>query len=135
LVDTLHKHSAFLRFCVVGGFGYMINLAGYTLALRAGCNYGVAATLAFVTAASSNYALNRRWTFGSRDARVWREYGRTIAAGVWIWSSNLLFLTALVSLGVEKVAAQAGVVALLAPASYVVNRTWCFRKTTAPLFP
>jgi len=44
----------FLRFCLVGASGYAVNLAVYSAVLTAGVHYQIAATMAFVVAASSN---------------------------------------------------------------------------------
>ena len=58
------------KFCVVGVVGYGVNLAVYTALLHAGLHYLLAATGSFLVAVSSNYALNRLWTFRDRRAGV-----------------------------------------------------------------
>src|SRR4029079_18734319 len=55
-----------VRFCVVGASGYVINLAVYAALLAPGVHYPAAAAGSFLVAASSNYALNRQWTFDAK---------------------------------------------------------------------
>ena len=54
-----------IRFGLVGATGYVVNVAVYSTGLRAGIDYRLAATVSFLVAASSNYVLNRTWTFGT----------------------------------------------------------------------
>ena len=60
-----------LRFCVVGASGYVVNLAVYTLLLKAGdVHYLLAGDGSFLVAVTSNYTWNRLWTFrGERGPR------------------------------------------------------------------
>ena len=69
----------FLRFCLVGASGYAVNLAVYSALLSSGVHYQVAATGAFLVAASSNYVWNRVWTFGARQARILGQSARALA--------------------------------------------------------
>lgn len=64
-----------LKFCVVGGSGVFVDF-GVTYVCKEWLkiNKYVANSLGFVAAATSNYFLNRWWTFGSKDPRVARQY-------------------------------------------------------------
>ena len=58
-----------IRFCVVGASGYVVNLAVYTLLLKAGdVHYLLAATGSFLVAVTSNYTWNRLWTSAASAA-------------------------------------------------------------------
>ena len=54
-----------LRYCVVGGTGYVVNLVAFLLLDRS-ISYTLAFELAFVLAATSNFVWNRIWTFQVR---------------------------------------------------------------------
>ena len=64
-----------VKFCVVGFSGTILDfsLTGL-LKEKLQFNKYVANSCGFVTAASSNYFLNRIWTFGSHNERIHQEY-------------------------------------------------------------
>jgi putative flippase GtrA len=65
----------FLRFCVVGVVGLLVDLAVlYATAWALGW-YG-ARVLSFTAAATATWALNRRFTFQADTASVWQQYLR-----------------------------------------------------------
>ena len=65
----------FLKFGVVGASGFVIH-GGLLFLLRdvVGINQFVANIIGFVAAATSNYFLNRIWTFHSSEKQVGVEY-------------------------------------------------------------
>jgi putative flippase GtrA len=116
----------FLRFCLVGASGYAVNLAVYSALLTVGLHYQVAATVAFVVAASSNYVWNRVWTFGSRQARILGQSLRALIVSALSLGANQLFLVALVAAGAGHLPAQAVAIVLVTPFSFVANKLWAF---------
>ncbi len=121
------RHAAFARYCAVGASGYVINSALFWLLDRA-APYPVAFALAFVAAASTNFALNRAWTFRAGGGRVSPQYVRFLAVSLVALAADLLVLTTLVEgAGVPKMAAAAVAIAAATPASFAGNRLWTFR--------
>ncbi len=56
------------KFGLVGGSGYVINLAVFALAVEVfGVHHLTAALLAFCVAVTSNFHWNRHWTFAATD--------------------------------------------------------------------
>jgi putative flippase GtrA len=119
-----------VRFCVVGASGYVVNLAVYTLLLRgAGLHYLAAATGSFLVAVTSNYTWNRLWTFRGDRGHVAYQGLRFLVVSTIALCANLLALQLLVSLGVEKVLAQAIAIMLVTPWNFVGNKLWSFRRS------
>ena len=116
----------FLRFCLVGASGYAVNLAVYSALLTGGVHYQVAATFAFLVAASSNYCWNRLWTFGARQARILGQSARALAVSGLSLGANQLFLVVLVAAGADHLAAQAAAILLVTPFSFAANKLWAF---------
>ena len=86
----------FSRYCAVGGSGYVVNAAIFWVAARA-LPYPVAFALAFVVAATSNFCLNRRWTFAAtRHRRASTQFGRFLTVSVAALVSDLAVLSLLV---------------------------------------
>lgn len=65
----------FLKFCLVGFSGMIIDFgATWLLKEKARINKYLANSTGFILAATSNYLLNRFWTFHSSNSRVATEY-------------------------------------------------------------
>lgn len=65
----------FVKFCVVGASGVIVDF-GLTFLCKEklGFNKYVANSIGFLAAASSNYLLNRWWTFESSNPNISMEY-------------------------------------------------------------
>ena len=65
----------FIKFCVVGGTGVVVDF-GITFLFKEKLklNKYIANSLGFMAAASTNYLLNRWWTFRSQDPEVAQQY-------------------------------------------------------------
>jgi putative flippase GtrA len=115
------------KFCVVGGIGYVINLAVYTVLLHAGLHYLVAATCSFLVAVTSNYFVNRHWTFHDRRAHVGVQGFQFLVVSAASLGANLLVLHVLISFGAGKLVGQAIAIILVTPLNFLGNRLWSFR--------
>jgi putative flippase GtrA len=74
MVDSL-LISKFLKFCVVGASGMLIDFGiTWLLKERIKVNKYVANSTGFILAATSNYILNRIWTFQSHDPQIASQY-------------------------------------------------------------
>jgi putative flippase GtrA len=117
------------KFCTVGAVGYVVNLAVYTLLLRgAGWHYVPAAAASFVVAVTNNYTWNRLWTFRRERGHVAYQGIRFAIVSTSALGANLLFLTALVAVGVPKIPAQAVAIVLVTPLNFAGNKLWSFRR-------
>lgn len=65
----------FIKFCVVGGTGVVVDFSiTFLCKEKLKLNKYIANSLGFMAAASTNYLLNRWWTFHSRDPQVAQQY-------------------------------------------------------------
>jgi len=88
----------FLKFAVVGLSGVFVDFS-MTYFLREKCKVQkyVANSIGFTLAASTNYFLNRIWTFQSHNSHVLDEYGRFLFVSILGLAINNLILGLLVS--------------------------------------
>jgi putative flippase GtrA len=120
-----------VRFGVVGGTGFVVNVGVYALCVHAlGIDYRVAFVLAWGVAVTNNFLLNRHWTFdaaaGSMRFQAVRFFVVSLVAAVF----GFLLLTLLVeSVGVAKVPAEALAVAASTPLNFLGNKLWSFRAS------
>lgn len=117
-----------LKFGLVGGSGYLINLAVFAvLAGNLGIHHTVAAVGAFAVAVTNNFLWNRNWTFGPGDGPASFQAARFFAVSLASLVLNLVVLEALVaSDSVGELAAQAIAVAVAMPFNFLGNKLWTF---------
>ena len=117
-----------LKFGIVGGSGYLINLAVFAvLAGSLDVHHTIAAIGAFCVAVTSNFLWNRYWTFGAGDAPAGFQAARFFAVSLAALVLNLAVLEALVAGGtVGELAAQAIAVAVAMPFNFLGNKLWTF---------
>jgi dolichol-phosphate mannosyltransferase len=118
------------RFCVVGASGYVVNLAVYTLLLKAaGLHYLLAATCSFLVAVTNNYTWNRLWTFRGQRGHFAYQGLRFLIVSTVALAANLVILRLLVEeLDLAKVLAQAIAIVLVTPLNFVGNKLWSFGR-------
>ena len=115
------------KFCVVGGIGYVVNLAVFTLLLHE-LHYLLAATCSFVVAATGNYFLNRHWTFHDRRGHVGVQGLQFLIVSAVALAANLLVLRLLHNqAGIGTKPAQAIAIIVATPLNFLGNRLWSFR--------
>lgn len=117
-----------IRFGMVGGVGFAVNLVVYTLAVHAlGVDYRAASVIAWLVAVINNFILNRHWTFDARHDRAHYQAIRFLVVSLVAEGFSLLLLTLLVGGGMDKVAAQALAVGGSMPLNFLGNKLWSFR--------
>jgi putative flippase GtrA len=118
-----------VRFGLVGGVGFIVNLAVYALFVHPlSTDYHVAAVAAWLVAVLNNFVLNRHWTFDARDGVARFQAIRFLMVSLVAFGVSLLILTALVEGGgLSKVLAQAIAVAASTPLNFLGNKLWSFR--------
>ena len=118
-----------VRFGIVGGVGFVVNLAVYTLCVHAlGIDYHVAAVVAWLVAVLNNFVLNRHWTFDARGGRARFQAVRFLLISLMALGFSLVLLSLLVeTAGLAKVPAQALAVAASMPLNFLGNKLWSFR--------
>ena len=115
------------RYCVVGATGYAVNLIAFLVADQA-TTYTVAFAIAFVLAATSNFALNRLWTFSVSHGVTHHQYVRFLIVSGVALCLDLAVLRALVETGtLAKVPAAALAILVAMPISFLGNKLWTFQ--------
>jgi putative flippase GtrA len=125
-----------VRFGTVGVLQNGLNVGVFALATAAGVPYRPAAVLAGALALVASFLANRHWTFVSRSAPIHRQGVRYVLVFAAAVALGIVLLTFFVEVaGLPEVAAQAVAILVVAPLSFVVQRTWVFRaprRSAAP---
>jgi putative flippase GtrA len=123
-----HNWVQLAKFSAVGASGYVVNLAVYAALLKgADLHYALAATCSFVVAVTNNYIWNRLWTFHAQRGHVGWQGLRFLVVALFAYGVNLILLSALIGLGVDKILSQAIAIVLVTPLNFVGNKLWSFR--------
>jgi putative flippase GtrA len=124
-----HNWVQLIKFCAVGGSGYVVNLSVFTLCFEVlGLHYLVAATVAFLVAVTNNFWWNRHWTFKVRSGRAGFQAPRFLAVSVaaFLFAAGVLELLVSVA-GLPEVAAQAISIVAATPLNFIGNKMWSFQ--------
>lgn len=116
------------KFGLVGGSGYLINLAVFAaLTGILGVHHVSAAIAAFAVAVTNNFLWNRHWTFAAGAGAASFQAPRFFAVSLASLGLNLAVLQVLISsAAVGDLTAQAIAVAVAMPFNFVGNRLWTF---------
>jgi putative flippase GtrA len=116
------------KFCAVGGSGYVVNIAVFSLAVEVGeLHHLVAATLAFLVAVTNNFWWNRHWTFSAREGHAGFQAARFLTVSVVAFLLAAVVLETLVSaFDVAEIPAQAVSILAATPLNFVGNKMWSF---------
>ena len=125
-----HNWFQLVKFCIVGGSGFVVNLSVFAVVHELiGVHPVGAATVAFVVALLNNFWWNRHWTFGKHGARddhagfqAARFFGVSVAAFLFALGVQQL----LISAGVTPTIAQAISIVTATPLNFVGNKMWTF---------
>jgi putative flippase GtrA len=119
-----------VQFGVVGGIGFVVNIAVYTLFVHGvGIDYHVAAAAAWLVAVMNNFLMNRHWTFNAGDGRAHHQAARFLIVSLIAFAFSQLLLTLFVEVAtLPKVAAQALAVTASMPLNFIGNKLWSFSR-------
>lgn len=122
-----HNWVQLAKFCVVGGSGYVINLAVYAALLGLGAH--IAALISFVVSAANNYWWNRHWTFRGQRGHFALQGFRFFVVSLAALGVNQLWLFVFLDFaGLGKIVAQAIAIVLVTPLNFLGNKLWSFRS-------
>ena len=129
-----HNWVQLVKFCVVGGSGYVVNLAVFTLCVElGGFHYLVAATAAFIVAVLNNFWWNRHWTFGAKEGHAGFQAARFFTVSVLAFGVNAVVLELLVSVGeLPEIPSQAIAIVAATPFNFIGNKMWSFGRSVPP---
>jgi putative flippase GtrA len=131
-----HNWVQLVKFCVVGGSGYVVNLCVFALAYKVlDMHHLSAATIAFVVAVANNFWWNRHWTFGkhgARDHHAGFQAARFFTVSVFAFLFAAAVLESLVRwTEIRPIVAQAISIVAATPLNFVGNKMWTFGRRRA----
>ena len=132
MVAALSIPSTFLKFCLVGLSGVVVNLGSFHLLLELGVHKYIASPIAIEISVISNFFLNNYWTFGDRDLSSRKRIRgmqfhivSLVALGV---SYSTFVVMSMLWPAVDPVWLQGCAVAPGTLVNYALNSYWTFRE-------
>ena len=129
-----HNWLQLVKFCAVGGSGYLVNLSVFALCVHfLDLHHLLAATAAFVVAVTNNFLWNRYWTFRARQGHAGFQAARffVVSIGAFVFAACVLELLVSVA-GVPELVAQAISIAAATPLNFIGNKMWSFSLEVRP---
>jgi putative flippase GtrA len=123
-----HNWVQLMKFCAVGGSGYVVNLCVFATCVELlDVHHLVAATAAFVVAVLNNFWWNRHWTFRARGGHAGFQAARffTVSIAAFLFAAAILELLVSVA-GVAELPAQAISIVAATPLNFLGNKMWSF---------
>jgi putative flippase GtrA len=124
-----HNWVQLIKFCMVGGSGYVVNLCVFALCVEViGLHHLVGATAAFVVAVMNNFWWNRHWTFRAGQGRAGFQAARffIVSVAAFLFAASVLEL--LVSVAeLPELPSQAIAIVAATPLNFIGNKMWSFR--------
>ena len=129
-----HNWVQLVKFCLVGGSGYIVNLIVFTLCETVlDMHHVLAATAAFAVAVTNNFWWNRHWTFRARHGHAGFQAARFFAVSIGAFLVSVAILEILVSVvGLPPVGSQAIAIVAATPLNFIGNKMWSFAIELRP---
>jgi putative flippase GtrA len=124
-----HNWVQLIKFCLVGGSGYVVNLCVFALCVEViGLHHLVGATVAFVVAVMNNFWWNRHWTFKAGQGHAGFQAARffTVSVAAFLFAASMLELLVSVA-GLPELPSQAISIVAATPLNFIGNKMWSFR--------
>lgn len=121
----------FFKFAFVGGIGTLINIAIlYFLTEKAGVYYMVSAVFSFIIAMTSNFILNKLWTFKENiKLQIGRKYLQFGLVSVTALLVNLFFLYILTEFaGIYYIFSQILAIGIALIINFLGNKIWTYSR-------
>jgi putative flippase GtrA len=124
-----HNWVQLIKFCMVGGSGYVVNLCVFALCVEVlGLHHLIGATVAFVVAVTNNFWWNRHWTFKAGQGRAGFQAARFFIVSIAAFLFAAAVLELLVSvIGLPDLPSQAIAIVAATPLNFIGNKMWSFR--------
>jgi putative flippase GtrA len=127
--ESLTAHAArVMRFGMVGGLGFAVNLGVFAIASHAGLALTLCAVIAFAVAESHNFVWHRHFTFRSRHAGMRRQYVVFTLASALAAGAAIVLLHLYVGMGLHPVVSQALSLICVGAASFVFHHRVTFAR-------
>jgi putative flippase GtrA len=124
-----HNWVQLIKFCAVGGSGYVVNLCVFALCVEViGLHHLIGATAAFVVAVMNNFWWNRHWTFRAGQGHAGFQAARffIVSVAAFLFAASVLEL--LVSVAeLPELPSQAIAIVAATPLNFIGNKMWSFR--------
>lgn len=126
------RSKTFLKFCVVGASGVLVNLASFTAFLQMGMSKFLASPIAIEVSIITNFILNNYWTFSQRDMNDkvhirGLKFNVVSFVALAVSYSTFLLLSTFDPSGIPQVHQAIGII----PATFInyfLNSYWTFKE-------
>ena len=119
-----------IKYFVVGSFGTLINLLIMYFSVElVGLPYLLGGALGFTVGVTSNYFLNKEWTFYDKGSVSFRQYRRYFYISlIGLVGGAILLYSFVEFVGLWYLFSQILAIIIMGTVSFLLHRYWTFRK-------
>jgi len=118
----------FLKYCIVGFSGVIIDFAlTYLCKEKIGINKYIASMIGFSCACTSNYIINRIWTFRNDNPEILKQYFFFILTSLIGLALNIFILYILQNLNIRYYLSKIYCIIIVCIWNFIANSTFTFR--------
>lgn len=129
-IIKLYLLNQFLKFCIVGSTGIIVNMLIYSFLIFLGIHYIAAATFSFIGALTSNFFFNKIWTFKNFSFNIQtviRQYIKFAFVCLGGYIINICVLYSLYNyLNFNKIIAQFIGILVATIGNFLGSKKWAF---------
>ena len=130
MVTIYQYFKQYLKYFVVGSLGTLINLIVLYFSVElVGLPYLFGGALGFTLGVTSNYFLNKEWTFYDKGSVTFKQYRRYLYVSLigLIGGTSLLYLF-VEFLGLWYLFSQIISIIIMGIVSFILHRFWTFKR-------
>jgi putative flippase GtrA len=122
------RYKTFIKFTIVGGSGAIIDFGFLTLGVEIfHWPLLIANAIGFSLAATSNFFLNKLWTFHNPNSNYLKQFSMFLVVAGFGLLLNSSILQVLTSLSLHYLLAKAVACLVVALWNFFMNKNWTFR--------
>lgn len=130
IVMAAIRSGELFRYALAGGVATLVEWGSfYLLAIAQGLSYRLVVVISLWLGASTNYAVNKIFTFRCPSREIARQYGAHLFASMISWGVHLGVMIAFVDgVGIEKMTSKVLTTALLLFPNYILYKRMVFSR-------
>jgi dolichol-phosphate mannosyltransferase len=129
LTDLVFKFKKFIKFCLVGGLGAIIDIGLLAFLVEFfAINVQLANVFSFIVAVINNFVGNKYWTFRDQNPRQYYQFSKFFLVSLIGLLLNVFLLKLFINWGVWYLSAKLFITALVVLWNFLANRYWTFKK-------
>jgi len=122
------KYKRFIKFCIVGGIGALIDLGILIFLVEIfAIPVLLANVISFTLAVMNNFILNKIWTFNCKSKQYLKQFTQFLLISLIGLLINIILMHFLILLGFYYILAKIIIIVIISLWNFFANKYWTFK--------